>query len=72
MYYLSTNKANHVGLIDGGAVPLAIEVMRGHPVTEVVWYCGAMMFALLARKKREMEYSQEGVNGLIGDVNRQR
>ena len=23
MYYLSTNKANHVGLIDGGAVPLA-------------------------------------------------
>ena len=61
MYYLSTNKANHVGLIDGGAVPLAIEVMRGHPVTDVVWYCGAMMFALAGEKKaRNGIISQDG------------
>lgn len=50
MYFLSTNKANHRGLIDGGAVGLAIEVMQGHPVSDVVWYCGAMMFALAGEK----------------------
>jgi hypothetical protein len=59
MYFLSTNKANHRGLIDGGAVQLAIEVMRGHPVSDVVWYCGAMMFALAGEKNAR--------NGIISE-----